>query len=254
MSRESFIQHAAGHYRVLPSGAAYCAAVVPDEGYEVVRVQLQPWLPLERAWAFFEAHLKREQLPVQAFCGIELRVPEPLTFDRWSAFNVPYLEQIGRWGLRHGELSGVCRSNIALALHPPKVTSASAFSYVAPADGANGANGRSFLLSGQADIDRGKIIAAGDTGPAAMRQRTRFTLDTVAATLGQIGASWRDTTQLALFHAHDIPELWDAELLGRVGEAVARGVLVYRARPPIAGGEVELEARAVRREVVLATG
>jgi hypothetical protein len=251
MSRESFIQHAAGHYRVLPSGTAYCAAVVPDEGYGVVRVQLQPWLPLERAWALFEAHLKREHLPVQAFCGIELRVPEPLTFDRWSAFNVPYLEQIGRWGLRHGELSGVCRSNIALALHPPKVMSASAFSYVAPAGGA----GRSFLLSGQADIDRdGKIIAAGDTGPAAMRQRTRFTLDTVAATLAQIGASWRDTTQLALFHAHDIPGLWDADLLGGLGEAVARGELVYRARPPIAGGEVELEARAVKREAVLATG
>jgi hypothetical protein len=44
-----------------------------------------------------------------------------------------------------------------------------------------------------------------------------------------------------------------AQLLGSLGEALRRDVLVYRARPPIACLEVELEARAVRQELVVAT-
>ena len=36
-------------------------------------------------------------------------------------------------------------------------------------------------------------------------------------------------------------------------EAVRHGVLVYHARPPLVGAEVELEARAVRQELTVAT-
>jgi hypothetical protein len=179
-----------------------------------------------------------------------MRVPAPLTFADWSTFNVPYLAQLRQWGLMHGDYSGVCRSNIALALHPPKGTSVCAFSYTAPAS----SSGISFLLSGQADIDaKGKIIAQGDTSPAAMQQRARFTIDSVGACLSALGLRWRDTTQIALFHVAEIPDLWGSTLLGAMGDAVRNGVLVYRARPPIAGAEVELEARAVPRELVIAT-
>jgi hypothetical protein len=51
----------------------------------------------------------------------------------------------------------------------------------------------------------------------------------------------------------DIPDLWGPALLGSVGEQLRQGVLVYRARPPIAGGEVELEARGARENVIVAT-
>lgn len=244
-------ENMAGNYRVLPSGAAYCAGIVPDPGFEVVRAELQTWLPLDQAYAFVGAHLKSIGRPVQAFCGVELRVPAPLTFDKWSSFNVPYFEQLRKWGLMFGDYSCVCRSNIALDVHPPATTSMCAFSYTVPAT----TKVRTFLLSGQADIGAdGKIIAAGDTSAAAMQKRARFTIDTVSASLRKLGVSWKDTTRIALFHVHDIPDLWGATLLGGLGEAMRRGVLVYRARPPIAGGEVELEARAVRQELVVSTG
>ena len=91
-------------------------------------------------------------------------------------------------------------------------------------------------LSGTADIDsNGKIIAEGDTTAAAMQKRARFTIDTVGATLGKLNVSWEDTTQIALFHVADIPNLWGPTLLGTFGEAVRRGVLVYHARPPPGG-------------------
>ncbi|MBX9962693.1 MAG: hypothetical protein K2Y35_06555 [Burkholderiales bacterium] len=240
-----------GNSRILPGGGAYCTGVVPDAGFEVVRVLLQPWLPLDQGYAFIEAHLKRVGRPVEALCGTELRVPAPLSFDQWSTFNVPYLAKLRQWGLMFGDLSGVCRSNIALAVHAPATTSLCAFSYTAPAS----ANATTFCLSGTADIGAdGKIIAAGDTGPAAMARRARFTIDTIGASLTKLKTSWQATTEIAVFHVHDIPDLWGPALLGSVGEPLRRGVLVYRARPPIAGAEVELEARAVRQQLVVATG
>jgi len=244
------LDNEAGAYRILPGGSAFCSGVVPYQGYEVVRVLLNPWIPLERGYRFIEDYLKSVGRPVQAFCGIELRVPAPLEFSDWSTFNVPYLGQLREWGLLFGEYSGVCRSNIALATYPPANTSLCAFSYIAPTS----AKGRSFFLSGQADIDAaGKAIAGDDIGPAAMRKRARYVIDTVGTTLAKLGVSWQETTQIALFHVHDIPGLWDSQLLGSVGDALRRGVLVYRARPPIAGLEVELEARAVRQELIVAT-
>lgn len=246
----SLIDNQPGAFKIAPGGPVYCAGVVPYEGHEVVRVLLRPWIPLDKAYAFIEKYMKRIGRPVQAFCGIELRVPAPLTFDQWATFNVPYLKQLREWGLMFGDQSGVCRSNIALALAAPGTTSVCAFSYTVPT------NERipTFFLSGTADIDStGKIIAAGDIGPEAMQQRARFTIDTVAATLGKLNARWEDTTQIALFHVHDIPDLWGSTLFGRFGDAVRRGVLTYHARPPLVGAEVELEARAVRQELVIAT-
>jgi len=246
----SWIENEAGNYRIVPGGSAFCSGVVPMEGHEVVRVLLDPWIPLDGGYAFIENHLKRIGRPVQAFCGIELRVPAPLAMKDWSTFNIPYLEQLRRWGLMFGDYSGVCRSNIALDVHPPQSTMLCAFSYTVPAS----SRGATFFLSGQADIDAsGTAIAEGDTSPGAMHSRARYTIDTVASTLAKLGVSWQDTTQVALFHVHDIPDLWGAQLLGSLGEALRRGILVYRARPPIAGLEVEVEARAVRQELVVGT-
>jgi len=246
----ALIDNEAGAYRILPGGSAFCSGVVPYQGYEVVRVVLNPWIPLEHGYRFIEEYMKRVCRPVQAFCGIELRVPVQLRFSDWSTFNVPYLEQLRKWGLLFGEYSGVCRSNIAPATYPPGNTSLCAFSYIAPTS----AKGTTFFLSGQADIDpNGQAIAGDDIGPAAMQKRARYVIDTVGTTLAKLGVSWQETTQIALFHVHDIPDLWDSLLLDSLGDALRRGVLVYRARPPIAGLEVELEARAVRQELVVAT-
>jgi hypothetical protein len=244
----SLLDNAEGSYRILPGGVAYCTGIVPYQGFEVVRVQVQTWLPLDQAYPFIESYLKSVGRPVQAFCGIEMRVPAPLTRKDWSNFNTPYLEQLRRWGLMHGELSGVCRSNIALATQAPRIASMCAFSYTAPAASKEGG----FCLSGTADIAAdGQVIAEGDTSPPAMRQRARYTIEVTAASLAKLGLSWSDVHQVAIFHAHEIPGLWEPALLGGLGDALRQGVVVYRARPPIAGGEVELEARGARRDLIV---
>jgi hypothetical protein len=126
----------------------------------------------------------------------------------------PGMEQLRRWGLMHGEISGVCRSNIALATHAPKTASMYAFSYTAPGSSEEGG----FCLSGTADIaPDGQVIAKGDTSPAAMRQRARYTIDVTAASLAQLGLSWSDVHQIAIFHVHEIPGLWRGAAPGRGG-------------------------------------
>lgn len=244
----ALLDNAAGNYRVLPGGVAYCTGIVPHAGFEVVRVQLSTWLPLDDAYPFIESHLQHVGRPVQAFCGIEMRVPAPLTRADWSSFNTPYLAQLRRWGLLHGDLSGVCRSNIALAVHAPGTPSMCAFSYTAPTTSRMGG----FCLSGTADITPdGRVIAEGDTGPAAMQERARYTIDVIGNSLAALGLSWRAVNQLALFHVHEIPDLWGPALLGGLGEVLRQGVVTYRARPPIAGGEVELEARGARHDQIV---
>jgi hypothetical protein len=248
--RTELFDNKAGAYKILPGGPAYCTGIIPYDGYEVVRVQLEPWLPLDQGYAFIEAYLKSIGRPIQAFCGVEMRQPAQLTFDRWSGFNGPYLEQLRKWGLMYGDKSGVCRSNIALAVHPPATASVSAFSYTRSATSKS----TTFCLSGTADIDpNGRIISEGDTSPAAMQKRARYTFDVIGASLAKLQLSWHDATQIAIFHVEDIPDLWGPDLLGAAGESIRRGVLVYRARPPIAGGEVELEARGLQQELIAAT-
>ncbi|PLP96802.1 hypothetical protein CYJ10_30870 [Cupriavidus pauculus] len=238
-----------GGYRVLPGGIAYCTGIVPHDGFEVVRVQLQNWLPLADAYVFIENYLRGIGRPVQSFCGIEMRVPAQLTPADWSSFNTPYLEQLKRWGLLYGDLSAVCRSNIALALNAPEHPSMCAFSFTAPTSARQGG----FCLSGTADIMRdGTVVEEGDTSPAAMAKRAKFTIDTIGTSLTQAGLTWTDVNQLAIFHVAEIPKLLSPELLGGLGNALRNGVLEYYARPPIVGGEVELEARGARREIVLA--
>jgi hypothetical protein len=39
----------------------------------------------------------------------------------------------------------------------------------------------------------------------------------------------RRGARVAIFHVHDIPDLWGPALLGSVGEQLRHGVLVYRA-------------------------
>src|SRR3954454_8223387 len=174
----------AGNYRVLPGGAAYCTGIVPDDGFEVVRVQLDPWLPLDEGYDFIEQYLAGVGRPVQAFCGIEMRLPAPLSRDRWSEFNDPYLARLRGWGLTHGDLSGVCRSNIAVAVDPTAGASVCAFSYGRPAARPGS---QTFCLSGTADIDpQGNVIADGDTSPVAMQERARYTIDVIGSSLGQM--------------------------------------------------------------------
>jgi hypothetical protein len=158
---------------------------VPDEGYEVVHAILRPRLPLAQGYAFIESYLKHLGRPVQALCGMELRVPAQMSFDAFRTFNAPYVEQLRKWSLVDGSYSPVCRTNVAPGLNAPKEACVHAFSYTVP----SASKALTFCISGTADIDpRGKIVADGDTSPAGMKKKLEFCIEVIGNRLAEL--SW----------------------------------------------------------------
>jgi hypothetical protein len=244
----ALLDNEAGGYRVLPAGQVFCGGVVPVEGYEVVHALFSPWVPLSRAWGVIESHLKSIGRPVQALCGMELRIPAQLTVEGFRDFNAPYIEELRKRDLTLGRYSAVCRTNVAPAKEPPAEPVVHAFSYTDKAQGP----GRTFCVSGTADIDpRGRIVADGDLSPAGMRKRLQHCVDAIGERLAQLDLRWIDATHIDLCVARDIDDLLGTLVVPGLEGATARGIRVHHARPPIIGAEVELECRGVRREVVV---
>jgi hypothetical protein len=239
-----------GGYRVLPAGQVFCGGVTPLEGFEVVHALFTPWVPLSEAWNVIERFLKSVDRPVQALCGMELRIPAQLSMEGFRAFNQPYIAQLRKWDLilPLGNYSAVCRTNVAPASEPPREPSVHAFSFTMPAQ----ARSTTFCVSGTADIDaRGKIVAGSDVSLAGMQQRLQHCLEVITERLSELELAWSDATHIDLCYARDIGNLMETVVVPGVKGASAQGVRVHHARPPIVGAEVELECRGVRREITL---
>jgi hypothetical protein len=244
----ALLDNSAGGYRVLPAGQVFCGGVLPNPGHEIVHALFNPWVPLDDAWGLIERHLKSIDRPVQALCGMELRIPQQLTVDGFRAFNAPYIEALRKRDLLLGNYSAVCRTNVAPARDVPSVPSVHAFSYCATSAYA----GTTFCVSGTADIDaRGKIVAEGDVSPVGMRTRVQHCVDVITERLAMIELDWSAATHVDLCVVQDIPGLMESVVVPGLQGATARGVRVHVARPPIIGSEVELECRGVRQELVL---
>jgi hypothetical protein len=244
----ALLDNAAGGYRVLPAGQVFCGGVAPNPGHEIVHALFNPWVPLDDAWGLIERHLKSIGRPVQALCGMELRIPRQLTVDGFRAFNAPYIEELRKRDLLLGNYSAVCRTNVAPARDVPSVPSLHAFSYCA----ANASASTTFCVSGTADIDaRGKIVAEGDVSAVGMRWRLQHCVDVITERLAMLELDWSAATHVDLCVVQDIPGLMESVVVPGLQGATARGVRVHVARPPIIGAEVELECRGVRQELVL---
>jgi hypothetical protein len=245
----ALLENEAGGYRVLPAGQVFCGGVVPVEGHEIVHALFRPWVPLQAAWGIIETHLKSAGRPIQALCGMELRIAEQLTPEGFRAFNAPYIEELRKRDLIIGRYSAVCRTNVAPASDAPAQPMVHAFSYCT----TSSQTGKTFCLSGTADIDgRGNIVAEGDVSPAGMRKRLRHCVDVITERLTQLELEWTDATHIDLCLARDIDEMLGSLVVPGLQGSAARGIRVHHARPPIVGAEVELECRGVRQEIVLA--
>jgi len=237
-----------GGYRVLPAGSVFCGGVVPHAGREIVHALAAPWVPLREAWTFIQAHLAAQKLPMQALCGMELRIPAQLSWEGFRGFNAPYVEQLRKHDLIIGNYSAVCRTNVAPAADAPQEAMLHAFSYCAPSS----VKAQTFCISGTADIDpRGKIVAEGDTSPAGMRMRLAHCVEAIGERLAQLSLDWDMATHIDLCVARDVDDLIGELVMPALGSAGRRGLRLHHARPPIVGSEVELECRGAATERVV---
>lgn len=234
-------------YRFLPGGPVFAGGAVAEPGYEVVHALLARWLPLEQGYPLIEGHLKSLGRPMQALCGIQLRLPRQLSAEEFSEFNAPYVTRLKAWDLIYQGLNPISRTNVSPALNAPQAPSLHAFSYTVASD----RKAATFTMSGMTERGPGtSVIALGDVSPAGMQSKLAHVLSVVTKRIAELGFDWHNATHVELYAAEEIPGAM-ASLAAKATGAMPRGVRWRYGRPPVVGLEVELEARAVAREVVV---
>lgn len=234
-------------FRLLSGGAVFAGGAVALPGFEIVHAVFKPWVPLEVGYAAIASHLESVGRPLQALCGMELRLPRQLSVEEFQAFNGPYVERLVRWGLMVEGRVPVSRTNVAPTVDPPEVPGVHGFSYTVPADSPGG----NFVMSGMTENSPSGVVAAGDTSAAGMRQKVEYVVRAVTRRLDQLGVSFNDASHVEFYGSRGLEALISDLVIPAAGRGAHRGVRWHPGRPPVQGLEIELEARNVAREISL---
>jgi hypothetical protein len=241
-----------GGYRFLPGISAFSSGTVAMPGHEIVHVTLASALPWRDGFARIDAHLRGEKRPRTALCGIELRSPQPFTFDGFAEFNEGYRGLLKEWNILVGEDNPIPRTNVAPVAAAPSEPSLYAFAYTVP--GTTPAP--TFIVAGAGEMrDRAQgpegIVRHGDTSPDGMREKARFVMGVMQDRLRALGGDWSRVTAIDVYTAESIHGLLSEEILGPAGPAAIHGVHWFPSRPPIRGLDFEMDLRGVARELVI---
>ncbi len=243
----SLIARPDGGFRFLPGSPVYAGGAVAEPGFAMVHVLLSRWLPLDHGYALVERYLKERERPIQALCGMQLRLPRQLDSEGFTAFNAPYVARLAGWGVVQNRMNPVSRTNVAPAAVAPAEPSLHAFTYTVPYQGP----AKTFTMSGMTERGPGGVIAAeGDVSPDGMKRKLAYVIGAVTDRIAELGFGWRDATHVELYSGVEIPGA-PATFAERAESISPRGVRWHYGRPPVTGLEVELEARAVLREEVV---
>src|SRR5512132_4137858 len=112
------IDHPTGHFKFIKGIAPFSFGAIASPGYEIVHATSHPLPPLHRGFTLVERHLQSLQRPLPALCGMELRIPSPLSPQAFDEFNQPYIEKLASWNVLVDGLNPMARSNLALAVDP----------------------------------------------------------------------------------------------------------------------------------------
>lgn len=234
-------------------GAPFSAAAVAAPGFDLVHITFKPLARMADGFAAIERHLREVGRPINALCGIELRIPAPLTPAGFDEFNRGYIERLSAWGVHVDGANPVARTNVALEVNPVAEPSMYGFYYTV----TTGVAEPGFVLAGVPEIasrqgSKREIVAAGDVSAEGMRRKTVCVLDGLGAVLGEIGRRWDDATAVNLYTVRDAYPLLANALLPALGGGGQRGIRWHYARPPVIGLELEIDGYAACCELLLA--
>jgi hypothetical protein len=242
-----------GNYKFIKGIDPFSSGSVAHPGYEVVHVTFNPFPPLHKGFDLIERHLQSIGRPIHALCGMELRIPKPLSLQGFGEFNQPYIKKLEGWGLPVEGLNPVARTNVAIEVNPVPEPSVFGFSYTVPSQHL----GVTFMMAGSAEVSRAgesgaaEIISHGDVSTAGMRQKAEFVLQTMNERLQEMEVTWAEVTTVEIYTVHNIHPLMETTLLPPLKSANRCGILWHYARPPVVELECEMDARGVYQELVL---
>jgi hypothetical protein len=242
-SPPGFIANPDGGYRFLPGNPVFAGGAVAEHGYGIVHALLRKWLPLPAGFDLIERHLDQEERPLRALTGIELRLPRQFTQEEFADFNAHYVDRLKRWELLIDGFNPISRTNVVPSAFAPEEPSMHAFSY---AD-ATGNGVRSFVMSGMTEGN----TAQGESNGDGMRRKLAQVLAMVSRRLDELGVAWADATHIDLYSTHDFGNALGLLVEPALGVSLRRGIRQHFGKPPVIGLELELEARALSREILV---
>jgi len=250
-------RNARGNYRFAAArGMPFSSGAVADSGFAIVHVCVLPMVRLSDGYGLIERHMREVNRPIHAVCGIELRIPAPLTPRGFDEFNRGYLERLGAWDVLIDGVNPIARTNVAPAVNAPAEPSLFGFHYTVPgADIARPA----FVLAGSAEMSadkngRRELVAKGDVSPDGLRRKMECVLDNLDQLIAEMNVRWDDATAVNLYTVHDVHPLFESLLLPALGDAAGRGIGFHYSRPPMTGLEMEIDACAAREEITISAG
>ncbi len=237
-----------GNFQFLKGGGPFSSGAVASPGYEVVHAVFHPLPPLENGYALVEQRLASLKRPMHALCGMELRIPEALSFEAFDEFNKPYIEKLKQWNVYVDGINPVARTNVAIEASPVAVPSLYGFSYTVPSS----ENGKTFVTAGAAEVRSGRdIVSQGDTSAAGMREKAKFVLGVMSGRLQEFGVTLSDVSATGIYTVFLPDSLMKDTILPAVGVAAHHGLQWHYARPPVIGMDFEMDLRGVRQEIAL---
>jgi hypothetical protein len=249
------LENERGHYRFLKGIAPYSAGVAAMTGYEIVHAVFQTPPPILEGFDRISRHLEAQGLPRQHLCALELRIPQPLSFSAFSAFNEDYLHVLDDWDLLVGTVNPVARTNVSPEHMPPAEPALYAFSYTAPSSGD--VNGNTFIVAGagdlrdQADLAPEAIVRGGEISRDALKDKAEVVLQVMTDRLTGLNRSWQDVTAVDVYTVHPLRDLLQLKLLPGMNDSSIHGIRWHFSRPPIEGLEFEMDVRGVHTELII---
>jgi len=248
------IDNLKGNYRLIRGGGPFSSGCAAQRGFEIVHAALVRLVPLAQGFALVERHLQQCGRPLAALCAMHLRIPQPLSPKAFDEFNRPYVERLQAWGLEIDGANPVARTNVALQVKPVPEAMLAGFYYTVKADAADGP--ATFVLSGAAEMramagGKRELVAPGDTSAEGIRRKLECVIEGLDRHLLELGVALDLATTINLYTVHEVHHLLQPLLLPAFGAGARRGLTWHYARPPVTGLEVEIDAHAVRRELIL---
>jgi len=247
------IENVRGNFTFIQGIGPFSAGVRARPGFAIVHAALRPFVPLASGYDLIERHLRELTRPIQALCGMQFRIPRPLSREGFEEFNRPYIEKLRSWGLEVDGANPVTRTNVALEASAVAEPMLAGFFHTTPAQ----RDVPSWVLSGVPEIasrDGGvRVVAPGDTSVEGLRQKTQCIFEVLARHLAELRLSWEQATAINLYTVHDLYPLMASTLLPAVGAGSRSGINWHYSRPPVTGLELEIDGWAVLREENLAS-
>jgi hypothetical protein len=245
------ITHPIGNYQFLKGIGPYSSGAIAAPGYEIIHNKLIQPLPLHLAFEKITQHLNKQEREIQALCGMQLRIPEPLSFEGFSEFNQEYQQKLTDLGLFLDDINPLARTNIAvpeLQLQSPMLYS---FSYTAPSTHPNS----TFIVAGagdlsdQTNLSPAAIVRPGETSEEALKEKASVVMQVMQERLSGLGATWSMASCVDVYTSLPIHSFLDEIILKPIGQAAWHGVNWFYGEPPIAGLAFEMDLRGVRKEL-----